>query len=86
MRYYFDYAYNNLIYIMLHNTIYISVIPTLLYTWHNFDVLSRAAGPSSSNFWYYLRFTFTVAICSAIVIVPKWQAIFFYHDENARKD
>jgi hypothetical protein len=52
--YYAYMGYTNVVYhslkaVMQLSTVYISVIPTLLYTWHNLDVLSRLANPMRSR-------------------------------------
>jgi len=55
--------------------VYISVIPTLMYTWHNFDVLGRASNPQMSKFLYYSRFAYIALISLGVIILPQWLAL-----------
>ena len=82
-QYYFVMLYENLTSFILTSTIFISVIPTLLYTWHHFDVLSRASNPNSGKIMFYIRFALIVAISGLVVFLPQWSSwsAFQYYTE-----
>jgi hypothetical protein len=54
------------------------VIPTLLYTWHNFEVISKATNPERNKAWFYSLLVFITTICVGVVVISLWYVWSWY--------
>jgi hypothetical protein len=56
------------------------IIPTVMYTLHNYDVLSRASDPESNKLWQKMRLILVITSSVGLIIVSisfgiKWTGV-----------
>jgi hypothetical protein len=62
----------------LQNTLYMAIIPTLMYTLHNYDVLSRASDPESSQCWQTARLILAITFGVGLIFSSVYVGIYYF--------